>query len=250
MNNSKAILWLLLCFMVLSIQSDAWPDSAADHRLFDGLLKKYVSHGSVDYKGFKNEEHVLDQYLKILEGIRTRTLNKDDQLAYYINAYNAWTVKLILTGYPDVKSIKDLGGLFSTPWKKRICRIDGTIISLDYLEHEIIRKQFKDPRVHFAINCASKSCPELRAGAYIGGNLGLQLDDATRKFIHHPAHNRIENETLFVSEIFNWFSDDFNNDIPGFFLKYSCGDMKRQIQMNREQMKVKFLEYDWSLNGN
>ncbi|MDX2497476.1 MAG: DUF547 domain-containing protein, partial [Desulfobacterales bacterium] len=109
-------------------------------------LEIYVQNGTVDYQGFKNEEAKLDQYLKVLEEIDTKKLSRDEQFAFYINAYNAWTIKLILTGYPGIKSIKDLGSIFKTPWEKRFARIDGDILTLDHIEHDILRPGFKDPR--------------------------------------------------------------------------------------------------------
>ena len=134
-----------------------------DHSLYAGLLEKYVKDGVVNYQGFKNEETVLDKYLKVLEEVDSKILSRNEQFAFYVNAYNAWTIKLILNGYPGIKSIKDLGSLFKSPWKKKICRIDGKIITLDDIEHNILRPRFKDPRVHLAINCAAKSCPPVRS---------------------------------------------------------------------------------------
>ncbi|MBW2206539.1 MAG: DUF547 domain-containing protein [Deltaproteobacteria bacterium] len=169
--------------------------------------------------------------------------------AFYVNAYNAWTIKLILTGYPGIESIKDLGSLFKSPWKKKICRIDGEVITLDDIEHNILRPQFKDPRVHFAVNCASKGCPPLLAEPYTGSRLDKQLNQVTRAFINDPKRYRIEKDTLFVSKIFKWFSEDFNNDVIGFFLQYAEGDLKKTLESNRGKIKVKYLDYDWSLNG-
>jgi hypothetical protein len=220
-----------------------------DNSIYDELLKKYVNNGIVDYKGFKNEEGRLDEYLKVLESIRTRSLSRNDQFAFYINAYNAWTIKLILTGYPGVKSIKDLGGWFWGPWEEEICRIDGDTITLDDIEHNILRPRFKDPRVHFAINCASKSCPPLRPEPYSGSRLNQQLDDAARSFINDPRNNRLEGNTLYVSMIFDWFGGDFSDDVIGFFLRFAEQDLKKQLESQRERIQIEYLDYDWSLNG-
>jgi len=227
----------------------SWAGGVVDHSLYAELLNKYVKKGVVNYEGFKNEETKLDRYLKVLEKIDTKGLSPNEQFAFYANAYNAWTIKLILSGYPGVKSIKDLGSLFKNPWKKKICRIDGDVITLDDIEHNILRPRFKDPRVHFALNCAAKSCPPLRSEPYRGNILNQQLDEMARAFINDPNSNRLEGRTLYVSSIFKWYSEDFNKDISGFFLKYAQGDLKKQLEVNREKIKTKYLHYDWALNG-
>ncbi|MCP4666008.1 MAG: DUF547 domain-containing protein, partial [Deltaproteobacteria bacterium] len=141
----------LLCFLVACPATAARASRVVDHSLYGGLLKKYVDQSAVDYRGFKREEKTLDRYLKVLEATDTKALSQNEQFAFYINAYNAWTIKLILGAYPKVESIKDLGGLFQSPWEKKICRIDGELLTLDHIEHDILRPRFKDPRVHFAI---------------------------------------------------------------------------------------------------
>ena len=195
--------------------------TVVDSTVYAELLKKYVRDGKVDYAGFKTEEPKLDQYLKILENVDPEKLSPKEQFAFYANTYNAWTIKLILSGYPGVTSIKDLGTLTQSPWKKKIVRINGEVISLDYVEHDILRPRYKDPRVHFAINCAAKSCPPLRPEPYRGDTLDRQLDDSTRSFINDPKSYRLEGNNLYVSRIFKWFSEDFNEDIFGFFLNYA-----------------------------
>jgi hypothetical protein len=219
-----------------------------DHTLYVELLEKYVQNHTVDYRGFKNEEAKLDRYLKILEETDTKKLSRDEQFAFYVNAYNGWTIKLILTGYPGIKSIKNLGSIFKTPWKKQIARIDGDIITLDQIEHDILRPGFKDPRVHFAVNCASKGCPPLRPEPYRADILEQQLDEMTRAFINDSQRNRLEGKTLYVSSIFKWFSEDFHDDVVGFFLKYAQGDLKKQMEESKGDIQVKYLDYDWSLN--
>ncbi len=242
-------LWICFFFAAAVVWAPARSNAAMDHGLFTGLLGKYVQKGTVDYKGFKREEVTLDKYLTVLEKTDTRKLSRDDRFAFYINAYNAWTIKLILTGYPGIKSIKDLGSFFKSPWKKEIARIDGGIVTLDHIEHEVLRPGFKDPRVHFAVNCASKGCPPLRGEAYRGDILDRQLDEMTRAFINDPRRNRLEGRTLYVSSIFKWFSEDFNDDVAGFFLKYARGDLKEGLEANGNAVTIKYLDYDWSLNG-
>ena len=236
---------LLFFFFVLAGIGHA----AVGHHIFGDLLKKHVKNGVVDYTGFKTDETKLDTYLKVLENTRSNTLNRNEQFAFYINAYNAWTIKLILSGYPGIDSIKDLGSVLKSPWKKKIVRIDGDIVTLDHIEHKILRPRFKDPRVHFAINCASKSCPPLISEPYNGAVLEQQLDAVVKAFLNDTKRNRLEGNTLYASKIFKWFKDDFNKDIIGFFLKYTEGSFRKNLAANRDKIKIKYLYYDWTLNG-
>jgi hypothetical protein len=227
----------------------SWAAVPVDHSIYAGLLAKHVVAGVVDYQGFKNDESRLDEYLKILEEVKSVDLSRNEQFAFFINAYNAWTIKLILTGYPGINSIKDLGGLLKGPWKMKIARIDGKILTLDDIEHKILRPRFQDPRVHFAVNCASKGCPPLLSIPYQGSILEIQLDEVTRRFIHDPTRNRLADRTLYVSRIFKWFSKDFDNDVVGFFLQYAEGNLKERLIREKGKIKLKYLDYDWSLNG-
>jgi hypothetical protein len=206
-----------------------WSGTDVDNSLYGELLKDHVKDGVVDYQGFKKEEAKLDRYLKILEKVESNQLSRNEQFAF--------------------KSIKDLGSLFKTPWKKKISTIDGEVLTLDNIEHDILRPRFKDPRVHFAINCAAKGCPPLRSDPYEGKILDQQLDEMTRAFINRPEMNRLEGRNLYVSSIFKWFSKDFNKDVIGFFLKYAEGDLKKGLEANKEKIKIRYLDYDWSLNG-
>ena len=240
---------LLFFLGLLFWASPALSADRVGHGLYGELLQKYVKNGVVDYQGFKKEEAKLDQYLSVLEKTDTKVLSRNDQFAFYINAYNAWTIKLILGAYPGIKSIKDLGSLFKSPWKTKIARIDGEVLTLDNIEHDILRPRFKDPRIHFAVNCAAKSCPPLRSEAYRGDVLDQQLTEMTEAFINDPKRNRLEGKTLYVSSIFKWYSEDFNNDIVGFFMKYTREELRERLKKNQKEIKVEYLDYDWSLNG-
>ncbi|MDY6971357.1 MAG: DUF547 domain-containing protein [Thermodesulfobacteriota bacterium] len=226
-----------------------WSTTTEGDCIYAQLLQKYVQDGHVDYSGFKKEEEKLNQYLGVLEKIDSQKLSRDEEFAFYINAYNAWTIKLVLSGYPGIKSIKDLGSFLKSPWKRKICRIDGTTLSLDDIEHKVLRPRFQDPRVHFAINCASISCPPLISDPYKGSMLDLQLDRAVKAFINDPARNYLDVNTLYVSKIFDWFAEDFDNNIVGFVFKYAQGDLEKRLQSAPGKIAVKYLEYDWSLNG-
>lgn len=244
-----------ICFLICLGLPAVWlfpPGVSAepvDNSIYAGLLQKYVQNGNVDYMGFQSEEASLDQYLSLLEKVDPMDLPRASRFAFYVNAYNAWTIKLILSKYPDIRSIKELGGFFKSPWKRKLCRINGEIITLDDIEHNILRSQFRDPRVHFAVNCASLSCPPLRSEPYVGERLEMQLDDAAEKFINNPQRNRMEGTTLYLSRIFKWFPEDFGDDVVDFILKYARGDFGDDIELNRDVLKIKYLDYDWSLNG-
>ena len=245
----RIVLLLILLMFSGSWLSVSLAGTTVDHSIYAGLLKKYVKNSRVDYAGFKAEESKLDEYLKILEAVDSKSLSEDEQFAFYANVYNAWTIKLILSGYPEVKSIKDLGSLFQSPWKKEIVRIDGEVMTLDNVEHDILRPRFQDPRVHFAINCAAISCPPLRSEPFQGDILSSQLEDSTRSFLNNPASYTFDGNKFYVSRIFKWFAEDFDHDVLSFYLKYADGDLKQKLEANREKIQVKYLSYDWGLNG-
>jgi len=248
-NRNILVLIVSLALGLLTGGGGAASANKLDHGLYGELLQKYVVKGEVDYQGFKIEEAKLDQYLNILEKTETKKLSPNEQFAYYINAYNAWTIKLILSAYPGLKSIRELGNVIKSPWKKKIARIDGDVLTLDNIEHDILRPRFKDPRIHFAVNCASKSCPPLRSEPYEADVLDKQLREMTELFINNPERNRLEGNTLYVSRIFKWYAEDFNDDILEFFVKYARGELMDALRKHRKEIKVKYLEYDWSLNG-
>lgn len=239
---------LILIIAVFIFTLPAWADPG-DNRLYAQLLDRHVHQGEVNYKGLKAEEETLDQYLTVLSRTDPKALARHDQFAFYINAYNAWTIKLILSAYPNIKSIKELGSFFKSPWKKAIATIDGKTLSLDNIEHDILRPTYGDPRVHFVINCASISCPPLASEPYEGQRLQEQLEDATLAFINDKGENYFKEGTLYVSAIFKWFKADFNNDIVGFFRQYARGELKKDLSQHTRPIAVEFLDYDWRLNG-
>jgi hypothetical protein len=253
MNTRQVLLRIALVLLIAMATAEASlgasTKSGVDHSLFGELLKKYVTDGHVNYAGIQSEEAKLDQYLDLLKRVDIKSLSRNEQFAFYANAYNAWTIKLILTKYPDISSIKSLGVFNTGPWKKNVVELKGETVSLDHIEHDILRPQFKDPRVHFAINCAAKSCPPLRSEPYTADKLDQQLDDATRAFINDPKSYRLEGRDLYVSRIFKWFSEDFNDDPLSFVLQYADPELKKKLETTPEKITVKYLDYDWSLNG-
>jgi len=213
---------------IADTKSDTTP--AMDHSQWNGLLQQHVvpvepgpaqrygvvagSSTQVSYAGFATHRTQLKEYLNALSDIRQSTFEnwpKADQLAFLINAYNAWTIELILTKYPDLKSIKDLGSFFSSPWSKKIIPLLGKHLSLDDVEHQLIRNsgRYNEPRIHFAVNCASIGCPALRGEAYEGSKIEQQLEDQTKQFLADSSRNRFKAGKLHVSSIFKWYRDDF-----------------------------------------
>ena len=250
MQKALIVLYGTLSIMAgVGLIAKSLAGNTVDHHLYADLLGKYVQAGEVDYKGLKGEESALDAYLAVLEAVDPQSLSRDEQFAFYANAYNAWTIKLILSGYPGIKSIKDLGSLLKSPWKKEIAQIGGNRMALDQIEHDILRPRFQDPRVHFAINCAAKSCPPLSDEPFSGDLLNQQLDRLTRAFVNDPNSNYLKGNVLYVSSIFKWFKTDFKDGIANFFLKYAADDFKISLKALGKKVKVKYLDYDWSLNG-
>jgi hypothetical protein len=250
MTHLKIPTQVLARLLILALlPSQTWARPSVDHGIFGRLLKSHVQNGWVDYRGFKKDERQLDAYLDQLAQIDSQTLGRNEQMAFYINAYNAWTIKLILENYPGVASIKDLGSFFRSPWKKKFVKINGETVTLDHLEHEILRPVFKDPRVHFAVNCASKSCPPLLNEPYSGAALDGQLETAALAFINDPQSNYLKGDTLYVSRIFKWFGEDFGNDIRKFVRSYARGEFAGRLEGQGDGLTIRYLDYDWSLNG-
>ncbi|MEZ4829663.1 MAG: DUF547 domain-containing protein [Bacteroidia bacterium] len=215
--------------------------SSITHAEWDFLLKKYVSaEGKVDYKGFKADKAKLEVYLKKLSNNPpAQDWSAKDKLAYWINVYNAFTVKLIVDNYP-LKSIKDIG----EPWDKKFINIGSKTYSLNEVENQIIRKEFSEPRIHFAVNCASFSCPALLNEAYTADKLEAQLEKQTKAYINNALHNTITTNKAQVSQLFNWYADDFKKSagsVSAFINKYSAVKIK-------DDSKLTYKEYGWSLN--
>lgn len=253
MKNLKSHILLFLSIVLFSCQSSV-PGMAStnppSHKSWNELLKANVSaDGKVNYKGFIKEKAKLDAYLKsISENAPDRkTWSKDEQLAYWINAYNAFTVKLIMDNYP-VESIKDLGPALKIPlikdvWHYKFFKIGGQESSLDEIEHSILRKEFEEPRIHFAINCASVSCPPLLNEAFEATTIDAQLEKVAKGFINDSSRNKISPDAVQVSSVFSWFKGDFtkNGSLIDFLNKYSTAKINPKA-------KVSFLDYDWNLN--
>jgi len=245
-NAFKYIIGLSILFLFFATHSMAKND--IDNQIYASLLKKHVIDKRVNYDGFKKDEKLFDEYLAILSNTDAKSLSQNSQFAFYINVYNAFTIKLVLTKYPGINSIKEIGGFFSNPWSKKFILLQGRTVSLDYIEHDILRPRFKDPRVHFAINCASKSCPPLRDEPYEGSILELQLDSQVKDFINDNKNSFVKDNTLFISKIFKWFEEDFSNNPLLFIKRYASGDLKEKLNSSGENLKINYLDYNWALN--
>ena len=258
----------------------AMPSFAADfsHRAWDDLLQRHVrvindgQASQVDYAAMMNDRKTLQAYLASLSAVTQPAFDgwpKDQQLAFLINAYNAWTVEFVLTSYPDIESIKDLGSFFGSPWKKEFINLLGEIRSLDNIEHTLIRGSglYNEPRIHFAVNCASIGCPALLNRAYTAAQLNRQLEYVTRKFLSDRTRNYFLNAELHVSPIFNWYKADFEkgwggaNSVSEFLGLYTdalgLGETGVVVIVNgkpasqhlREgSLGISYTDYDWDLN--
>ncbi len=235
------------------------------HEVFDQILKTHVKvlregrATTVDYE--KIDRKQLDVYLNSLSAVsrnQFNTMTRDQKLAFLINAYNAFTIDLIVRN-PNIKSIKDLGSLLSSPWKKRFVSLFNEKLSLDDIEHGIIRKDpiFQEPRIHFAVNCASIGCPALAPEAYVADRLESQLEVATKNFLRDRERNRVESKKVIISKIFDWYAEDFEkswqgiNSVQEFLRKYSreLADTPEQQQLlSKKDFSISYSNYDWNLN--
>lgn len=237
----------LIILSSLLIAVTAFAQKVPSHLQWDKLLKKHVNaSGLVDYKGFKKDEGQLNIYLKMLsDNAPQDTWSENDKKAFWINAYNANTVSLILQHYP-VKSIKDIAGKIykiNTPWDIQFITIGGKKYDLNNIEHGILRKKFDDPRIHFALVCAAMSCPKLQRDAYTGDKINAQLDDAGKDFLNDKSKNRVGADKAELSNYFSWYKGDFTKkgSLADFINKYS------QTKMN-DKTKINTVDYNWNLN--
>ena len=230
---------LLFSLPVEEGERDTISADPQSHESWNSLLKKHVDdNGNVNYRDFLGDIGLLANYIKALgNNPPTDSASKEEKLVYYINLYNAATVKLILDNYP-LKSIKDI----KSPWGRKWIKVGENTISLNTIEHKIIRK-LGEPRIHFAVNCASFSCPKLINKAFTLDNLEELLDSASKDFINDPTRNRITADSAEISEIFKWYTSDFTSN--GTLIDYINQYRKVPIKAGT---KLKYLKYDWSLN--
>ena len=211
------------------------------HASWTALLQRYVHGGTVDYAGLYKDKRALDSWLRQVVSVEREEFDRftrEDRLAFLIDAYNSYAIRMVLDHYP-VSSIRKIGLLPGTAFRSSFIPLFGESSSLNDLE-DLLRKQ-GDPRIHFAIVCASRSCPELKSEAYRGAVLDRQLDDAARKFLQDRSKNFVEGTTLHVSSIFKWYQGDFER---------AAGSLEAWLgRQGLRGSRIEFLDYDWSLNG-
>ena len=277
MRQGKSLLTarLLTALSALMLMCLAGSAFAFDHShaAWDALLKRNVvlisggNASQVRYADLKRDHQPLKAYIDSVSAVSDaeyRGWSKSQQLAFLINAYNAFTVELVLTRYPDLKSIKDIGTLFQSPWKQKFVPLLGETRSLDDIEHGLIRAPgaFDDPRIHVAVVCASIGCPMLRNEAFTAERLDAQLEDAMRRFLSDRSRNRFDagSGKLQVSKIFDWYGKDFEQGHASFsslanvFAKYAeqladkqdASDAQERIR--KGDYRLEFRDYDWKLN--
>ena len=240
MSFSKIILLFLISINIIKIEKNIeFPIEKNIHSKWDFQLKKYVSeNGVVNYKKWLNQIEDLKSYIQILRKyIPNENWTNKELLSYWINAYNAFTIKLIINNYP-ISSIKDI----ENPWDIEFINLGDKTFSLNEIEHEILRKM-NDPRIHFGIVCASVSCPKLQHAAFEVSNLDGQLDIAIKEFLADPSRNNLSKNAIQLYKIFKWFAKDFKNEgsLIDFLNKYS------EITIS-QNAKKSFKNYDWNLN--
>ena len=245
-------------FLALAVgMSIAFCARAADfdqtHPLLYQTVKHHVKNGLVDYAGLKTDRHDLDRYLALTSAVSEpdfKSWSEKQRLAFLINDYNATTLRLIIDHYP-VKSIKDIGSILKGPWSQPVVRLFERTMTLDDLEHKMIRVQFAEPRVHFALVCAARGCPSLRSEAYLGERLDAQLDDQARKFLADPRKNRVDaaDRLVHLSPIFKWYGVDFEKkagSVLAAVKSYWPGN--EAAVFDHADFSIHYTDYDWSLN--
>ena len=228
------------------------------HKLWQATLNNYLQRVAYqsyfNYEGLKKNRETFNKYLKSLSSVTRKQykgFNEKEKLAFLINAYNAYTVELIISNYP-VKSIRNIGGLFSNPWKKEFFVLLGDETYLDYIEHAILRKEFNEPRIHFSINCAAIGCPSLQEKAYTAGNLEALFEKGGSEFLKDPSKNKLneENQTLKISKVFYWFKSDFEKkygSVEAFLAPRITSDEQLQKSILQGEYNIIYANYDWSL---
>ncbi|MBS3761690.1 MAG: DUF547 domain-containing protein [Planctomycetes bacterium] len=254
--RTKFAFAIMLALLPLVGEAGSTKAPGIDHSPYSRVLDQHVEDGWVDYEALKKDPSDLLTYIGRLARAPMEKLGRDEKMATYINAYNAFTLKLITEYDPEIDSIKDIpGGLFSKKrWKDKRWNIGGEIYSLSQIEHKILRKEFEDPRIHFALNCASIGCPVLRGEPYTGEKLDKQLDAAARTYNQSPRGLRLNRKkgVIYVSQIYDWFKKDFlkeSDSILDYVAQYAERDVARYIRRHKDKLKIKDIDYDWSLNG-
>lgn len=245
-------LGLFVCAALAARGAEAFDQT---HARFGRVLTAFVKNANVDYAKLKTDPVELDAYLQEIRAVPAAEFarwSEADRLALLLNLYNAQTLRLIINHYP-LKSIRDIGTLPGAAWREPIVRQGGQVMTLDHLENKIIRVDYREPRIHFALVCAAVSCPPLRGEPYTGARLNAQLDEQTRIFMATTEKNRFDAKdgTLHLSQIFKWYADDFTKPAGSVaaYVKPFLPEAQRTALADPAKVKVKFTEYDWALNA-
>ena len=280
LKNLDFTLLVFIIFLMFHVSANATNDKSPfdhSHSVFTALLKSNVDSGKVDYKGFIKSRDQFNNYLQSLGIVTEKQYNswtEEQKLAFWINAYNAFTIQAIIDNYPIKRSFT-LVGIFYAPensilqipgvWKKLKFQAAGRDVTLDHIEHGILRVDFNEPRIHAAINCASIGCPDLMNEAYTADRLSAQLDLASINFVNNSYKGvqiAPDGKSVKVSKIFKWFGEDFyenynneifserkkrDNGVLGFIITYTQDEEAKKV-IESNDFKLKHLHYDWTLN--
>ena len=245
-------IFYLLLGMLFGISGVSFAAMDHSHAALTEILKTTVHDGWVDYKGLEANPTALQAYLDTLAKVTESEFQgwtEAQQVAYLVNLYNAQTLGLILQHYP-LKRIKDIGSIFSGPWDQPVVRLFGKKRTLNHVEHEILRKEYDHPEVHFALVCAAKGCPPLRSEAYRPKDLEQQFTEQGKIFLGNTQKNRVDNtkRVLYLSPIFKWFKEDFTKKgtLQQFVTPYF--PEKDQSALEQSDYTIKYTYYDWTLN--
>jgi len=240
LSNNKNMQKIIVFSLFISLMGSAFAQKElAEHQVWNQILAKHVTvDGKVDYTGVKADP----SFARYISTLQATTVNdnwtREQKMAYWINVYNAFTIKLIIDNYP-IESITKL----EKPWDKPFIKIGTSAYSLNQIENDILRTKFKDPRIHFAVNCASFSCPILSNQAYTASNLESQLDKMARQFVNDPLRNKLSGSSAEISKIFEWYAADFGSAIGliDFLNKYASKPLAKNA-------RITYMEYNWNLN--
>ena len=253
----KQVSTVFLLFLLTSVSTLAFDHSHVD---FDQVLKNHVKkdekgHTTFQYQKLQRKPVEFIRYIKNISRVSKSDFEKfsrEEQMAFLINAYNAYTIQLIIDNLPTT-SIKKIKGLSPSPWKVNFVRLLGRPMNLDEIESDYLRKKYNDPRIHFATNSSTKSSPHLRDEAYVAARLNEQLDSQTKTFLRNPDLNRlsISENKVYLSKLFSWFKSDFeqNGQTIYTFLAQHMTDDEKEKEFLKKQPSLDYLDYDWSLNS-
>ncbi|MFT5560780.1 MAG: hypothetical protein ACI9Z9_000657 [Litorivivens sp.] len=253
------LIFLSACLAMTTATAESFDH---EHGTFTKLLSEVViveGHQSrVDYPKLIRQRGRLDRDLVSLSAVSRIDFDgfsPDQQLAFLINTYNGYQLQQVIDHYP-LASIKDVGSFFSSPWSKKFFKLFNESASLDFVEHQLIRQLFSEPRIHFAVNCASISCPPIMPEAFVAVSLDAQLDAATINFLSDRQANYLEGDTLYLSKIFDWYEEDFGESVVAFVARYwpapspeHSHEPSQRFSQNPDRLKVSYSSYNWNLNA-